>query len=264
VRSVPSAKHSFLRYHLDIWPETSERGWVTVSDLEKPGNSYISESEKNLSPAQRIQNAERRLAKRDCYLGLDLALKNDLSALACVFPPVQPEGVYEVLFKVWCPEENIVRRSKEHRVPYVAWRDGGFITTTPGEVTDYSFIRRDILELRSKFRCVEMGFDCHLAEDLALQLRDAGMTVTQVTQGFNLSPSIQRVESLISTGRLCLHGNPVAKWNFSNATLGFGVKDVRFDKAKSREKIDCAVSCCVAFERLTTAPPKPKIRIRLI
>src|SRR4029077_9600016 len=96
--SIPSAKNFFLRYHLDVWPATTVTGWLSADDLEKQGNAYLEESDRLLSPLERIKKAEARLRGRKCLLGLDLALKNDLSALCILFPPDTEDGIFEALF----------------------------------------------------------------------------------------------------------------------------------------------------------------------
>jgi phage terminase large subunit-like protein len=256
-RAITSAKRDFCRFHLNLWPATSSSGWIDINDLDKVGNACITEEEKLLSATARIKNAEQRLAGRPCIAGLDLALVSDLSVLALLFPPVEEDGLFEVLYRVWCPEENIVRRSKEQRVPYSQWQEEKFLIATPGETTDFKFIRSEILSLRDNFHISEFGFDVHLAEDLVADLRHEGMEVTQVSQGYKLDPAIRRIERLVKQQKFCMHGHPIARWCFSNVTLDHGVRDVRLDKNKAREKIDAATAAVIAFDCFLSAPPKP-------
>jgi phage terminase large subunit-like protein len=273
-RAIPSTKHAFLRFSFNIWSNSSITSWINHADLEAKGCAYITDEDKDLTPGKRIAKAEARLAVpqytaeeiqkmptekfdslrlvgRRCYAGLDLAVVNDLSALALLFPPEKPDGIFEVLFYFWCAEECIERRTREQRVPYEAWASNTppFIITTPGAVTDLSFIKHMVIDdLRKRFKIVELGFDRALAEDLCKSLEVAGMKVTQVAQGFGLSPALLRTERLIVEHKLCTHGHPVANWNFSNCCLTHGYKgDVRVERLKSREKIDGAVAAAVAM-----------------
>lgn len=271
--AIPSTKHAFLRYSFNLWSSTSNTQWIDVNDLTAAGNAYFCEEEKALTPGKRIIIAEERLsikpldpkkdalaqlfATRRCFGGLDLAVVEDLSALALVFPPSQADGIYECLFRVWCPEEGVVRRSKEQRVPYQAWADSNppFIIKTTGETTDLSFIRSEILALRQKFKIVELGFDRFLAEDLAKSLEIEGLKVTKVAQGWNLSAALLRTEKLIRDHRLCIHSHPIAAWCFSNAVLAHGaLGDVRLERKRSREKIDCAVAVSIAVHTMMAQP----------
>jgi phage terminase large subunit-like protein len=278
--TIPSNKRSCLRFHMNIWPTSSLAGWINFEDLAAQGNAYLADADATLSPVQRITAAEQRLSHvvtkakvdlskldntalaalsgnrgRPCFGGLDLALVNDLSALCLLFPPEKADGVYECLFRFWCPEENIARRTREQRVPYEAWRDSSHIIATPGEVTSFEHIRGEILALREKYRITELGFDKALAADLVGGLENAGMKVLQISQGFALSPAILRVERLVVEHKLCTFGHPVANWCFSNVLLAQGFKgDCRVEKAKAREKIDGAVAAIIAMQTALLQP----------
>jgi phage terminase large subunit-like protein len=258
-RTMPTTKYDFLRFNLNIWPSISQSGWVSINDLSKPGNYYLTEADKLLPTVERVKQAEERLKGRLCFLGLDLAIKNDLSVLALLFPPLKEDGIFECLFRVWVPEENIITRSHEHRVPYQFWHEQGFITSTPGEVTDFAFVRGDILAVREKFQVHEMGFDISHASDLAQQLNQDGLAVCKVDQGYYLDESIQRVERLVVQGRFCTHGNPVANWCFSNVMVEHNkIGRLMLSKKQSREKIDAAVAAATAMSRfLAYVPPPP-------
>jgi phage terminase large subunit-like protein len=263
-KSLPSGKLSFCRFNLNIWPSTSFAHWIDADALARKGCAYVLESERKLPVTERLAAVEKRLNGHRCWGGLDLALVNDLSALCLFFPPYilressdyeetdEPfvvDGVFECLFRIWCPEENISKRSKEHRVPYEQWREEGLLIATPGEVVDFDFIEKDILELRDRFSIRELGFDIALARDFAGKLeRGHGMRMTQCRQGFALSPSIYRTEKLITEAKLCTHQHPIANWCLSNVVLSLGVRDARFEKAKAREKIDAAVAIANAID----------------
>ena len=264
-KTVPSTKHAFLRYHLDLWQAVSDDAWLSIEDLNKPGNLYKSDEEKGLSAAERIRNAEKRLEKRFCVPGLDLATVGDLSALAVIFPPGNDEEPFEILFRVWCPEADIARRSREQRVPYELWANEGFIIPTPGEITDFDFIKHEIIALRDKFRIKELAFDPHMAPDTVNWLRSQGLPVTQIQQGYGLSAAIHKLEWLVRKEKLLYHGNPVARWCFSNVVLDKGVKDVRLAKNKSREKIDLVSAAATAMDLVLKTPiPRRSSGIRFI
>ena len=257
-RATPSLKHSFLRYHANQWASATSSSWIDVNDLSAAGCAYIIDDEKKFSPVERIKLAEARLAGRSCIAGLDLALVSDLSCLALLFPPDDANGIFEVLFRFYCPEDDIILRTKEHRVPYIQWRDEGLLTSTPGNSTDYDFIREDIAQLKKLYTIEELGFDIHLGADLLRNVEKDGLAVVQVNQGYYLTPAILRLERLIKQHRLCLHGHPIATWCFSNVTLSHGVRQVRFDKSKSREKIDAAAASANAVDRFIVRIPTEK------
>jgi len=247
--AIPSTKRAFLRYHFNVWNSGSESAWLNFEDLGKPGIAYISEEEKKISATDRMTNAVRRLKGKPCVGGLDLAECEDESVLCLLFPPTEDGQPFEALFEIWIPEENIERRSREQKVPYETWRDEHFVTATNGATTDFTKIRADILALRQVFEIRELGFDRHLGADILQQVKQGGIPVTAVNQGYFLSPAILRCEKLIKEGRLCIHGDPVVTWNLSNCCITYGFQgDVQFNRERSREKIDAAVSLAVAMD----------------
>ncbi len=246
-KTVPSAKSLFLRFHINRWAEVSEHAWLTTEVLQKPQLLYISEDEKNCTIPERLAQAEQRLFGRPCIIGIDASRSDDLFALAIWFPPLEANGVYECLFRVFCPQEGIVERSRGHRVPYQRWQENGYIIPTSGAVIDEDVVFAEILKLKEKFKIREIGFDIAYMQSLAKRLDAANLKCTKVAQGFALHPAICELEKLLYSDRVCLHAMPLALWCLSNAVLQRGTYQARLDKSKSREKIDLAVAMCDAI-----------------
>jgi phage terminase large subunit-like protein len=260
-KALPSGKQAFCQYNVNVWPKTSYTAWLDPADFERPGVAYVLESERRLPITERLVAAEKRLEGRECFWGVDLAPVNDLSVLCILFPPNGCDvdertgekfvrgGCFEALFRVWVPEDDVERRSKEHRVPYRQWADQKLIVPTPGDTVSTEIIERDIIGLRQRFWSESISFDIAHARDVAGRLQQGhGVPVVQVSQGFQLSPSILRVEKLIKEQKLCLHGHPIAQWCLANVILSAGVRDFRLDKQRSREKIDAASALCTAVD----------------
>ena len=285
-KTILSQKYAVLRYHLNVWPLTSSSPWVDYNDLDEKGNAYIDDGEKIMPVDHRITAALARhtsgpprdlsrlsnaelfeLARNEKtlrpYCGGDFAVTKDLSALCMLFPPAKPDGIYEAFFRIWIPEENIVRRSRDDKVPYQVWADQGFVVTTSGSTTDFEFIEYDIVELHKKFKFRELGVDKSLIPDMFQRLEKAGIKVVAVEQGMRLSPAIRRTEKLIAEHRFCSFGHPVWNWCARNVSLGIGkIKgDAQLEKEKSRERIDAAaaavfaVRVAMAEEQPSTASP---------
>jgi phage terminase large subunit-like protein len=263
---IVSSTRAFYRYNLNLWNATSLTSWLDYRDLEAQGCAYINPEEKDWSPAKRMAAAEERLRMgrfqtfpgderkialpdRPCVMGMDLALVDDLSAVILLFPPEQPGGIWEIVSRFFCPEENVERRWRENKIPYTSWRDNSYIISTPGTTTDPDFIRSVILnDLRPRFRITELGFDRAFAESLCKQLEMGGMKVTQVGQGFNLSSSIQVCERLFKEHKLCTWGHPVLNFCLNNVSLRRGYQEtVAISKERSKDKVDGASALATAM-----------------
>jgi len=249
---------AFRRFHLNKWPDREvQEAFFKLSVLEKEGNAYLP-GQKELSPDKRIEAARARLKGRPCHGGLDLAITEDLTCFCMLFPPKEEDGIFEVIYEFFCPEESVERRSREQRVPYDIWAREKFITQTSGSVTDFRKVRSVILEHAERYHIIETGFDIAMAQDFSLELRDAGMQMTQVKQGSWMDAAIQRLERLFICGRLCFHGHPIALWNLSNVVIGRNSQNrYRFEKDKAREKIDGAVALACAMDRFLSMDRTP-------
>ena len=76
----PRTLNAFLRYRLNIWVSSATR-WFQPESWDA-----------GFRPVD-----EDALAGRRCYGGLDLASVADVAAWVLIFPPDDPEGIYEVL-----------------------------------------------------------------------------------------------------------------------------------------------------------------------
>jgi phage terminase large subunit-like protein len=238
-QQMPIRLASFRRYYLNQRVATEER-WI-------PADAW--EACRAAPPAP--------LAGRRAWLGLDLSSKRDLSALACVIP--DDEGGYDVAVDFWCPKENIAVRTVEDRVPYALWVDQGYLTATPGNIVDYSFIKARIAALCSQYEVVNLAVDPWNAQDLIAQLMADSIPVVEVFQTLaRLTTASKMFEALILSRQLRHTGNPVLTWNVTNAVARMdGNENIKADKERSAERIDGLSAIISALSVALVAPPNP-------
>src|SRR5690606_23038963 len=186
---------------------------------------------------------------RRCCSGLGLATTSDTTAAVLAFPAA--DGGYDLLARMWVPRDTVPDRTRRDRVPYDAWVRDGWLFATPGNVTDYSFIRADLNRLADRYEVVEVVLDPWNATHLAQQLADDGFTVVEFRQGYaSMSPAAKEFERLVMAGRIRHGGHPVLRWMANNVAI---VQDpagnIKPDKARSREKIDGIVAAIMAIGR---------------
>lgn len=200
------------------------------------------------------------LRGRRCFGGLDLAPVRDLSCFALVFPPVEPGEKWKALVRTWCPEDDIMERVKRDRVPYDLWERQGWIETTEGNTTDFSFIERGIVEDSKYFSLQTIAYDRAFAHSLVLTLKDQhGLSVMDFGQGFmSMAAPTSELERMIRAGELQHGGNPVLDWMASNVVvLTDPAGNLKPDKEHSPEKIDGIVAIIMAMAMaMATGPAK--------
>jgi phage terminase large subunit-like protein len=197
----------------------------------------------------------KKLKGRECYGGLDLSSKDDISAFVRLFPPTADDPLWYALFNFWIPEENMKERVRNDKVKYDQWVKEGFIKTTPGSRIDYSTIESDILKLRDEYEIREIGYDPWNAYEMAQKLIEGGFEQKQLIEirpNFkDMSEPMKNVGSLILDKKLRHNGNPVARWMFGNVDIladnHENIKPIK-DK-KRRNRIDGIVALINAMSR---------------
>lgn len=239
--TTPSFLNTFLRYHLNRWTEQLDR-WIPI-EMWNACDRVVKESE---------------LEGQICYAALDLSSKLDITALTYVFP--RPEGLYDFLFKFWCPEDTIMKRSKEDRVPYDAWARDGWIVATPGNVVDYSFPIAELAAGSKRFRIQETAFDPWNATATATDLQEQGLVMVEFGQGYkSMSEPTKEFEKLIvakQIGHRTERGvHPVMRWMVANVAVKRDPADnLKPDKASAIGRIDGVVSSIMGLGRAIVSP----------
>lgn len=224
-KQIPGQQNSFKRLRLNVWTEQSTR-WLDMDVWDE-----------NAGPLTHEEMKEA-LKGRECFAGVDLSSKVDLTSLSLWFPA--EDGSVDTLTFPFIPEDNMHDRIRRDRVPFDVWADQGFIDTTPGNVIDYDWIRAKLGNLASDYVIKEVAFDPWQATQMAIKLQEDGFTCVEIRQGFaSLSEPTKELEKLVVSRKLRHGGHPVLRWAASNVAVSTDpAGNVKPDKAKSTERID--------------------------
>ena len=229
-KNEPSYENTFRRLHLNQWV-ANETKWI--SDEKWMGCS----DEVDL----------KLLRGKPCYAGLDLASTRDITCLALLFP--DDEGGYDIINYSFIPEDNARKRSLRDKVNYDKWEREGYVIYTPGDVTDYNYIKQKIRDLSELYDIQIVAYDRWNSSQLVIDLMEEGCPMIPVGQGFKtMSPATKEFETLILGGKVRHGADPVLRWMMSNVVLTLDpAGNVKPNKAKSNEKIDGIVACIMAL-----------------
>lgn len=226
-RANPVALASFLRLHLGIRAKM-DKAFFDIAKWDRNG-SIVDED---------------ALAGRQAFGGLDLAAVSDLTALVWLFPD-EGRGGYDVLSRFWLPEEALPGLDAATARTASGWVKDGWITITPGDVTDYDYIKAQILADMNVFDVQGVGFDRWNSSQLVIDLMAEDVPMERVGQGVaSLSAPLKEIDRLVRTGTarapMWRHGgNPVLRWMADNLRpYADAAGNIKPDKAKSMNKID--------------------------
>lgn len=241
-KNSPAEFANYQRLHLGIRTRQTT-AFIRLEDWRRNAGKPLVESD---------------LYGRDCYGGLDLGSVSDLTALAWIFPKRlegQSEEGFDVLFRFWTPEENLEALDKRTaNAASEVWARRGWLFTTPGNVTDYDFIKAQVLRDCGLFRVQSIGLDMWNATHLSNQLQEEGVPMAKVRQGFfSMSGPMKEISRLTLKGKRgaeMIHhgGNPVMEWMIDNLAVDVDpAGNVKPDKSESGDKIDGVSALANAF-----------------
>ncbi len=238
-QDVPSFENTFKRMHLNIQTEQADR-WLQLEKWNASAGPVMA------------RYLKKKLLGRECYGGLDMSTRIDLSAYTLIFP--NDDGSYEALFWFWCPGDNAHSRELRDKVPYQTWARQGYINLTDKDSINYDAIREDINVINRQYAVQEIGFDVYNAYQLCQQLVADGFNMVQIIQGFkSLSPPSKMLEILIIDGEFHHGHNPVMDWMAANVAVEYDTSadNIKPCKKKSTDKIDGIASTVNALARAT-------------
>lgn len=237
---TPTGVASFKRYSLNVWAQ-SANPWLNVADWQACREDFEEES----------------LDGQTCFGGLDLSSRYDLAAFVLDFPQ---EHWHYLLPFFWLPEATV--KNPDYPEQYRVWAAQGFLRTTPGNVVDYGFIKRDIIQLSERYDLREFAFDPWNAEKLTQELEEEngikrfafGQTIS------NFAEPMKEFERLILSRGLRHNGHPVMQWCVGNVTVkcdpNGNLRPVKPEHG-SKKKIDGVVAAVMALGRALLSQEGP-------
>jgi phage terminase large subunit-like protein len=236
----PGALAAFLRFRVNVPTAVSSRA-IDIDEWDANADDPV------------IPDHAR------AFGGLDLASVRDLTALVIVYRG--DDEYLNVECRFYCPEDGIASRSRIDGVPYADWARDGWLIPTPGNVTDYGFIREDAKAIAASRSLVETGYDRWNASQLVTDLQSDGGTLVAVSQTHaGLAAGWRELERAILEHKVRHGGNPVLRWMAGNVELETDAAgNQKPSKARSTERIDGMVALTMAVGRLITHVEEPVV-----
>jgi phage terminase large subunit-like protein len=227
----PDLQNQFRRLYLNQWT-SSETQWIPLHEWDACELAEFPD-----------------LDGLPCYAALDLARSQDLTALSLVW--VDGENHY-IRTWYWLPENGIDAKSKRDGIPYAQWAAEGFISLTPGDVTDFAMVEQAIKTLCHTHKVSLLAYDPAFAQELAQRLEKERITLATFKQSpANFTEPCLKVERLIYGRKLWHEVNPVTRWCFDCATVKsteYGMmRLVKPNRNTNSKRIDGAVAATMAI-----------------
>ena len=234
----PADRAAFLQFNLNVWQANSRDPLFDMGTYDACAA--------DIDPAD--------LAELPCYLGVDLSLNGDLSAIVAAWR--HDDGRITVRPFVFVPEEDLKGRAERDEAPYVEWVAEGLLTACPGPVIDQGMVEDQVRELCAEYAVQEIAVDPHLARRFMQNLHDDGLPAVEFRQApLSMGVAAGDLERTVS-GKMIRHdGHAVLRQHFDsvvasrNETTGL----TRMHKGKRTDRIDAAIAAAMAVSRACAA-----------
>lgn len=242
-RAMASAANEFLTKRLNVWVN-ADTAWMDMRAWRKCADP-------ELDPEQ--------FAGEECIAALDLATKNDIASKARIFRrDVGGVSHYYAFVTNYLNAEAVENSSNSQ---YRGWAREGYLTVTPGNVTDFGRVKDDLRQDAKDFRVSEVPFDPYQATQLSQEMLAEGIPMIELKQVVHyMSEPMKELEALVLQGRFHHDGCPVLEWMVSNVVCHRDAKDNIYPRKERYEnKIDGVVAMIMALARWTLRqrPIKP-------
>lgn len=227
-----TAEVNFKTKNLNIWTNVASV-WIQDSIWMQAATDFTYES----------------LKGQTCFAGLDLSSTRDIAAFSMLFPPCDNHSTYRQISRYYCPEEAIKERSRKDRVPYEQWVKDGWLIATPGNVIDYDYIENDIYQAAEDFDLQLINYDRYNGSKVIPQIEESGLECNPFAQTpVYFNAPLKEMERLAIAAMLDQGKDPIMLWMSGNVFIWTdGNGNIKFNKAKARDKIDGMVALGMAF-----------------
>ena len=209
-RNNPILESQFRQFKLNQW-QNSTIQWMR-SDLWEASKGTVHRSQEALFQA---------FEGRECWMGIDLAGRQDLTSICYLFPDPEDEEACDVLWRHYAPESAVAeldkRNSDRFSREFVA---NGWLTQTPGSVLDFtasSPVYRDIKADSQRFNILGGDAD-QFSSDPVIQRIEELTYIDGIMAYKNtfdrMSDSMKRIFEMTRLSKFRHHDNELATFCF--------------------------------------------------
>lgn len=184
------------------------------------------------------------------YCGIDLASVSDLTSLSIMFPPNPSRKAFPDKY-VWKTFSYIPSSALEsvNGQRYKAWSKHDTFKVVEGNVTDYDYILKDLIELMARHNIQIVAYDEYNATQFTISATNEGAPMSPFSQSLgNFNRPTKQIERLILSEQCVIDKDPCVKWAFNNIVLRMDYhENVKPDKTTKQNKIDPVIAMIEAL-----------------
>jgi phage terminase large subunit-like protein len=249
VRATPGLQGEFEVKICNRWAHATTT-WLSIAEWTRCAD-----------PTLRLE----QFLGQPCWIGVDLAQRDDIAAVAFVFPG--DDDVVTVFVRGYLPADVVTARARA--VPaYREWVAAGELVLTPGNFIDHARIEADLRADCRRFAVQAIVLEQFSAAQMTGALFNDGYPATAHRKSAStFTAPASEFAARITAGRLRHPGTLFLTWQVSNACVEQrrdGTLLPTKGAAKSPRKIDAVDAICLALAGYLTRPAPVDYAIHLI
>lgn len=248
-KANPIAEMAFRQYRLNQWQVSTIR-WMNLFLWDKKSNKSTVYAD-NDSLLKSFEGCE-------CWFGLDLAAKQDLTSMCYLFPSADPSYGVDVAWRHWACEAAVGRLDRLNNGRFTTeFVRNGWLTVTPGDVLDFEQFYADVKADSQRFVILGGDVDKHLSEPVIQRLRlEADLGQEDVFaydfQYATVSDGMHRIFDMVTDGIFRHHANPLARFCFDACEARYKAADPdqiipdKPNRMRASKRIDAVAAAILA------------------
>ncbi|RPA65801.1 terminase large subunit [Gordonia oryzae] len=250
-KNNPLKLNGFLQFQQNQWTNQAVR-WMPMHLFDgSRGTVYRS-----------APDTMEQFAGRECWMGIDLAGRQDLTSICYLFPDGES---CDVVWRHFCPEGALTRLDERNSGRFSReFVTEGWLTVTEGDVLDFEKVYAQIEEDSRRFRILGADMDVWSSAPVLQALEERLYTeIFAYANDFkHMSDSMHRILELTTEKKFRWHGNPLARWCFDAVQARIAAYDpnlIRPDKpnrdteSKRIDAVPAAIMAVNAWQGRGTA-----------
>ena len=223
--SLESARENFITKHCNIiYQGAGTESFIDIKDLQ----------------SCRVNKID--WTKREVYVGVDLSMSNDNTAVAIC---AEEDG--KILADVICfvPEGRVDEKNKFEKIDYRRFINLGKCVSCGNKTIDYGAVEDFVFKIEEKYGVTikAIGFDRYNAISSAQKWNQKYNTVEIRQHSDTLHPPTKLLSEKIANGEFEYEKNTLLEINFENARCTYDTNINRYvTKKKSSGKVDMVVA----------------------
>lgn len=256
-KASPAAEGNFKTKNLNVWLNSNST-WLNMVRWRECADPTLDWSD---------------FEGLDCYVGLDLADKDDITAVVLAAIDRDDRLIMKSMF--WLPSavlDDAKHAQGSASAPYRLWAEQGHLQLTPGDWVDHNEIEALLRDWVERFSIRRMVGDQFAAfQQMASRLNtdlstpDDPLAHVLAKNALNVTDPAKELEARVKSGpgRLRHDGNPVMDWMASNVVISRRTDGTILPKketADSANKIDGVDAAVNAIQPLLGSIREPTMK----